>query len=63
MEGSQFPHCVVVKLGTRWLSEAYGGAKAVVVVGACTDVAVLTVSVCVKLNSRNEYDGNAVAYD
>jgi hypothetical protein len=33
-----------------------------VVLGAGRDVAVRTVSVCVKLNARNEYEGSAVAY-
>jgi hypothetical protein len=53
-EGSQLPHCVVVRLGTRLLKDAYGGAYVVVVVGAGRGVAVRTVSVCVKLKSRNE---------
>ena len=61
LEGSQLPHCVVVKSGTKWLRDAYGGAKEVVVVGAGTDVAVRTVSDCVKLNTAKEYDGVAVA--
>jgi hypothetical protein len=58
---SQFPHWVVVRFGTKWLSEAYGGAYVLVVLGAGRDVAVRTVSVCVKLNWRKEYEGSAVA--
>jgi hypothetical protein len=60
-EGSQLPHCVVLRSGTRLLREAYGGAYDVVVLGAGRDVAVRRVSVCVKLNSRNEYEGSTVA--
>lgn len=60
-EGSQLPHCVVVRLGTRLLNDVYGGAYDVIVVGAGREVAVRTVSVCVKLNSRKEYIGVAVA--
>lgn len=58
---SQLPHCVVVRPGTRLLNDAYGGANVAVVVGDGREVAVRTVSVCVKLNSRNEYTGVAVA--
>jgi hypothetical protein len=54
-------HCVVLRSGTRLLREAYGGAYDVVVLGAGRDVAVRRVSVCVKLNSRNEYEGSTVA--
>lgn len=61
--GSQLPHCVVVRLGTRLLSSEYPGAYVVVVVGAGLEVAVLTVSVCVKLNSWKECEGIAVAYE
>jgi hypothetical protein len=60
-EESQLPHCVVFKLGTRLLSAEYGGANVAVVVGAGRDVAVRTVSVWVKLKSRKEYTGVAVA--
>lgn len=60
-EGSQLPHWVVVRLGTRVLKDAYGGAYVAVAVGANREVAVRTVSVCVKLKSRKEYTGVAVA--
>jgi hypothetical protein len=60
-DSSQLPHCVVVRLGTRLLRDAYGGANVVVVVGLGREVAVRIVSVCVKLKSRNVYTGVAVA--
>lgn len=59
----QLPHCVVVRFGTRDLRDAYGGAYVKVAVGPGRDFAVRTVSVCVKLNGRNEYEGCAVAYE
>jgi hypothetical protein len=60
-DGYQLPHCVVVRFGTSLLSDAYGGACDVVVMGAGLDVAVRTVSDCVKLKGWKKYEGWAVA--
>lgn len=60
-DGYQLPHCVVVRFGTRDSRDANGGAYVAVVLGAGRDFALRIVSVCVKLNGRNVYDGCAVA--
>jgi hypothetical protein len=52
--GFQLPHVVVDSLDISGFREAWGGAYVVVLVGAGTEVAVRTVSFCVKAKEEIE---------